>query len=255
MDRINLTPVKHNVQIADKCPAVDPNVIEDSVFWDGTTPMGFYIKKMPQKLSELVNLANFEFLSDRVPKSGMNRTSGENGTSAKLQQFSTIIGAVPPRPHMKRPYPSISSVHGVKSARNFIKAMLLVANECERVIAEIQPEILEIQRNAVKDVDERFKFGNLFTSSISNYNISAPFHQDNGNIRNTYNVIITKRYNSTGGSLFVPDYNACIEQADLSMLVYPAWRNVHGVTPIKTIGENGYRNSLVFYALKAFLKK
>jgi hypothetical protein len=36
------------------------------------------------------------------------------------------------------------------------------------------------------------------------------------------------------------------------MLVYPAWRNVHGVTPIIPLKEGGYRNSLVFYPLKAF---
>ena len=55
-----------------------------------------------------------------------------------------------------------------------------------------------------------------------------------------------------GGCLNVPDYNATFEQADNSMLVYPAWRNVHGVTPIKPIAEGGYRNSLIFYPLKAF---
>jgi len=37
------------------------------------------------------------------------------------------------------------------------------------------------------------------------------------------------------------------------MLVYPAWRNVHGVTPITATHDGGYRNSLVFYPLKAFL--
>lgn len=39
---------------------------------------------------------------------------------------------------------------------------------------------------------------------------------------------------------------------DYSILVYPAWRNVHGVTPIIPTHEGGYRNSLVFYPLKAF---
>ena len=92
----------------------------------------------------------------------------------------------------------------------------------------------------------------MFTSSISNYNISAPFHRDTGNIKNTVNIILTKRNNANGGCLNVPDYNATFEQADNSMLVYPAWRNVHGVTPIKPIAENGYRNSLIFYPLKAF---
>jgi hypothetical protein len=43
-----------------------------------------------------------------------------------------------------------------------------------------------------------------------------------------------------------------MDSSDNSMLVYPAWRNVHGVTPIVPTHEGGYRNSLVFYPLKAF---
>jgi hypothetical protein len=31
-----------------------------------------------------------------------------------------------------------------------------------------------------------------------------------------------------------------------------AWKNVHGVTPIVPTSKDGYRNSLVFYPLKAF---
>jgi hypothetical protein len=33
----------------------------------------------------------------------------------------------------------------------------------------------------------------------------------------------------------------------------PAWENVHGVTPIIPTFDGGYRNSLVFYPLKAFV--
>ena len=61
-----------------------------------------------------------------------------------------------------------------------------------------------------------------------------------------------KKSNAKGGNVTVPDYNATVDSADNSMLVYPAWRNVHGVTPIIPIQEGGYRNSLVFYALKSF---
>jgi hypothetical protein len=85
------------------------------------------------------------------------------------------------------------------------------------------------------------------------YNISAAFHRDTGlNIAGAVNVIICKRLNSKGGDLHVPDYNATIGQQDNSILVYPAWRNVHGVTPIVPTHEGGYRNSLIFYPLKAF---
>jgi hypothetical protein len=93
----------------------------------------------------------------------------------------------------------------------------------------------------------------MFTSSISNYNISAGFHIDSKNAKNTVNVIICKKHNARGGDLHVPDYNATIGQQDNSILVYPAWRNIHGVTPITPTHDGGYRNSLVFYPLRAFV--
>ena len=98
----------------------------------------------------------------------------------------------------------------------------------------------------------KWRFADYFTSTISNCNISAPVHRDNANIKGAVNVIIVKRRNSRGGGLHVPDYGATFEQPDNSLLVYPAWRNKHGVTPIIPTHRGGYRNSHIWYALKAF---
>jgi len=252
MKKIELIKVNHNLSAGIKCDFIEPNINEDCIFYEGGKAIGFYIRNMSEKLTNLSNIANNEFLSERVPKSSMNRTSGEQGRGQKLSQYSTILGSSAPRPHMRRPYGSISRVHSVKSAQTFIKSMVMMAVESENIIKEILPEQYEIQKNIFKDVNEKWKFGNLFTSSISNFNINAPYHRDTGNFQNTVNVIITKRRNAKGGCLNVPDYNATIEQCDNSMLVYPAWRNLHGVTPIIKTHDDGYRNSLIFYPLKAF---
>lgn len=246
MKLVELTQVEHNISIGDMCGDKEATVTDDCIFTQDGKPIGFFIKKMPEKACKLANLANHELRSDNVPKTAMVRASG-------VEQFSCIIGGVPPKPHMRRPYPSISSVHQKKSARNFIKAMILLARESEKLIEEHLPEQYATQKEIFDQIDDKWKVGNLFTSSISNYNISAPFHRDTANIKNTVNVIITKRKNSTGGNLCVPDYNATIDQCDNSMLVYPAWRNVHGVTPIVPTHDGGYRNSLVFYPLQAFI--
>jgi hypothetical protein len=153
---------------------------------------------------------------------------------------------------MGRPYPNLSILHRDKKAQTFIKAMWASCLEAENIIKKLTPHIYEKQMELFEDIKKEWRFGNMYTSSISNFNISAPFHRDTGNLKGTVNVILTKRKNSFGGCLNVPDYNATFEQADNSMLVYPAWRNVHGVTPIKPIAEGGYRNSLIFYPLKAF---
>jgi hypothetical protein len=255
MKRIDLTPVQHSIQVGDKCASIEPNVADDCVFYDNGVPVGFFLRNLPDKAAKLADLANHELRSKNVPKSEMKRSSGfgDKDNSKDVLQYSTIIGAVPPKPHMRRPYPTISSVHGVKTAQTFIKAMLLLAKESEQIIQDIIPEQYKAQSELFKAVPDKWKFGNLFTSSISNYNIPAPFHRDNGNIIGAVNVIITKRLNSTGGNLNIPDYGATIDQCDNSILVYPAWKNVHGVTPIVPTHEGGYRNSLVFYPLKAFV--
>ena len=270
MKRIDLIKVEHNRKIGESCEYIEPNVTEDCIFYADGEPIGFYLTKMPEKACKLADLANAEFRSKNVPKQIMTRTNlkqikDENGNVLGMEdrailngsnichQMSTILGSTAPKPHLGRNYGNRHSNHNVKSAQTFIKAMLLLAKESEQLIKEILPKQYEQQVELFKDVPNKWKFGNLFTSSISNYNISAPFHRDTGNIVGAVNVIICKKHNSKGGDLHIPDYNATIGQKDNSILVYPAWKNVHGVTPIIPTFEGGYRNSLVFYPLKAFV--
>lgn len=251
MKKVNLKKIEHSVKVGDTCDYIEPNVTEDSLFYDNDELVGFYIRdinKYSPKLGAFVNLANAELLSERVPKATMKRSSG-------VLQFSTILGAIAPRPHMRRPYATISSVHSVTSAKTFVKAMSLAARESELLIKKIAPNIYDNQKELFKSIDDKWKFGKLFTSSISNYNIAAPYHRDTANLVGAVNVIICKRQNSKGGCTTIPDYGATVDSCDNSMLVYPAWRNVHGVTPIIPLADGGYRNTLVFYPLKAFLNE
>jgi hypothetical protein len=263
MNRIDLQKVQHSVKIGDVCPYIEPNVTEDSIFYLNGNPIGFYIKKLPERASKLADLANAEFRSDNVPKTVMTRATVSNKEQYELMkkgltekkrvnQYSTIIGSIAPKAQFKRSYGNYSSVHSVKSAQIFIKSMMMLAKESEQIIADILPEQYKRQVEIFNDVPEKWRLANLFTSSISNYNISAPYHRDVGNLEGTVNVIICKKFNSKGGDLNVPDFGATIGQEDNSMLVYPVWQNIHGVTPIKPTHEGGYRNSLVFYPLKAF---
>jgi hypothetical protein len=258
MKKIHLKQINHEVKIGDVCGDINPNITEDSIFYFENEPIGFYISDLSKnfsKAAKLADIADKELRSKRVPKSVMKRSSGfaDGNKDKEVLQYSTIIGSCPPKPHMRRPYASISSVHSVETAQTFIKAMLLLCLESEGIIKQIIPNLYNEQKKIISDnVSKKWRFGNLFTSSISNYNIPAPFHRDAGNLVGCVNVIIAKRKNSTGGHTTIPDYGATVNSSDNSMLVYPAWRNVHGVTPIIPTFEEGYRNTLVFYPLKAF---
>lgn len=246
MKRIDLVQVPNNHKIGEACKDLEPNIIDDCIFYENNKPIGFFIKELPEKAKKLAILCNTELRSKNVPKSAMNRSNG-------VEQYSTIIGAIPPKANFRRNYLSTSRIHNIPSAKTFIKAMYLLALESEKLIKDILPEQYKIQLERFKSVSKEWKIGNIFTSSISNYNINANYHIDKANIVDCCNVIITKRHNSLGGNLHLPDYNAVIGQCDNSILVYPAWKSMHGVTPIIPIKEGGYRNSLVFYPLKAFL--
>ena len=265
MKKINLNKVEHNVKVGQQCGDFEPNITEDCIFYEDGKAVGFFIKEISGKLKDYIEIANKEFRSKNVPKTKMARAgklralqagkSKEEAEGIDVEQMSCIIGSVPPKALMRREYPSISSVHNVPSAKTFIKAMLLACKEAEKIVKEILPDQYELQKKLINEnVPKEFQFGELFTSSISNYNISAPFHRDAGNIKGCVNVIITKKNDATGGNLHVPDYNATMDSKNNSMLVYPAWKNVHGVTPIIPTKKDGYRNSLIFYPLKAFKK-
>jgi len=267
LKKVQMQKREHDRKIGGRCEYIEPNIKDSCFLYDGDELVGVYIsdvKKMYPKLAKVMAVANAEFLSDNVPKTLLERAdvmakvkAGMSRAEAKKAgtvQYSTIIGSIPPKPLMKRAYPNRSSVHAVKSAQTFIKAMLIAAKEMSVVMGQLLPEHLKSQLEAVSGVDDKWMFGDLFTSSISNFNIAAPFHRDTANIKHTLNAIYTHRHNSDGGSLYVPDYDACFEMPTDSLLLYPAWRNVHAVTPIIPTHDGGYRNSLVFYALSGFLK-
>tara|TARA_R110000851_G_scaffold21900_7_gene65255 strand:- start:456 stop:1268 length:813 start_codon:yes stop_codon:yes gene_type:complete len=269
MITVDIVNNNKDIRVGERVGVIEPNVFHDCLLVEDGKAVGFYIAdvgKYSEKLKKLMTLADTELRSKSVPKSLLERsdvfnavyTEGKTRKQAKAEQtvqYSTIIGNIPAKPHMRRPYHNKSSVHSVESAKPFVKAMRLAADEMTKIVKDVCPEMYESQVKAMKTIPEKWRFGEMFTSSISNYNISAPIHIDKGNVVPSYNCIYTTRQNSSGGCLYVPEYDAIFEQPNNSLLVYPAWRNKHGVTDIVPTHDGGYRNSLVFYALKAFMEK
>jgi hypothetical protein len=249
---------ENNLNFGDELPDILPNCNDDTLFTENGKPIGFYIadlKKHDDKMVKYADIADYELRSKNVPKTAMARSTGldnkQKGIEKQVDQYSTILGFVPKNTRMRRPYNSISSVHREKKAAIFIKSMLALCESGEELIRKITPEIFYNQEKIISEnIPKEFRFGRLFTSSISNANISAPIHIDTRNLRDTVNIIIVKKRWADGGHTTVPDYGLTVNSANDSMLVYPAWRNKHAVTPIKTFRKDGYRNSLVFYPLK-----
>lgn len=253
MEKLILKKYDHNIKVGQECIDIKPNVTKDTLFVSGDKIIGFYINNIlnySKKANDLLEIANREFRSKNVPKSLMRRSSGLTWKEKEVMQYSTILGYVPPKPHMRRKFNSISQVHTHEKAKKFIKSMYILAYECEEIIKSIEPNLYYKQIELLKNIDRKFKISNMFTSSISNYNISANYHIDRANISDTVNVILIKKKDTIGGNTTTPDYNITVDSCENSMLVYPAWSSIHAVTPIRQLKETGYRNSLVFYPLK-----
>jgi hypothetical protein len=241
MKKINLTEIPFTEKVGDMPTVHEPNVKEDCFLVHDSEIIGFYLRKMPDIMRRLLSIANNEFISDRVPKMDNVRMSG-------VSQYSSILGGIPPK--YAKDYANISMVHRSKTAQKFIKAMFALNIEAEKLLKKLVPNIYDRQKKLVAErIKPEWRIGDLYTSSINNANISADYHRDTANIRNTVNVIMVKKKSATGGNLHVPKYGATVDCCNDSMLVYPAWRDMHGVTPIDAKGD-GYRNSFVFYPLE-----
>ena len=200
---ITLTPNDSGLKIGDTVPSIEPNIHDSCILADRDgTHVGLFLTNLPKDLVNLVNIADIELRSKRVPKSDMRRSSGLHNQAAEVKQYSTILGSCPPKPHMRRPYPSRSSVHGVTSAKTFCRVMSAAGIRAFELLRSNAPQVVEGHLKAIKTrVPQHWSFSKHFTSTISNCNISAAVHQDHANVKGAINIIITKRRNSTGGNL------------------------------------------------------
>jgi len=166
MDKVEIKPVEHSIKIGDQCGNKTANITEDSLFMLDGEPVGFYIKSVKGKMKQLLNIANKEFRSDNVPKSEMRRSND-------VRQYSTILGSVPSKPNMRRPYPSISSVHQKKTAKQFIKAMMLLIRESETLIKKHLPKIYKKQKEVIREnVAKNWQFSNSTSSKTCTFGLT-----------------------------------------------------------------------------------
>lgn len=232
MNILNLSKVEHGLKVGMVCEDHEANITEDTLFVVDGKVIGFYLRKMPKEMQDIAEYCNRELMSDRVPKSMMNR--GIDKSPNAVSQFSAILGLVQRSAFKRRYKNTISQLHKVKTAKDYIQGMALLAKKSEELIKQIMPEQYELQKKIIAEkVPAGYAFSELFTSSIANFGIACKYHIDHANLKDCVNVIIYKKKDADGGITHVPDFNAYPYCDDGGILVYPAWYSLHGVTPIK----------------------
>lgn len=170
--------------------------------------------------------------------------------SSGMLSVSKVFG-FEPRRVTRRDY-----CHGAKLGWEDPEAnekIMAYAERVGRYYEQYHSELYAEHQAMVAGVLPDYKLKNsVFTSGIINKNNPLPYHLDAGNFPNVWSNMLVFKRNCDGGHLSVPEYDACFELKDNSLLMFDGQNLVHGVTPFR---RNSYRDklywrfSVVFYSL------
>lgn len=227
---------------------------EPGVYCLGKTPVILYGKL--QGKTDAIRVAIQKFpVKQEVRSSNINRFGGNfvaEGKAAGLGE-SGIFGFRPRVPFASN-FCSVAS-----SAQTFPKEheeICRFGKTLDRLYEGLAPDVAAHHR---KILDEQIRPdwvipATRFTSGIVNHNNSLRYHYDRGNLFGVMSCMIVFRQLCSGGYLSLPEFNARWLLEDGSYFFFDGQSYLHGVTPISKLNKNGYRYSVVYYALRAMGK-
>jgi hypothetical protein len=126
-----------------------------------------------------------------------------------------------------------------------------LAAHLSQYMKEISQDIYDHDKAVLDNVEKEWKIGeqDLWTSGVINQSASLPYHKDNFNFQ-TWSAMPVIRRKMDGGYFSMPEYGQTVACRDGWVLFMPGYKYVHGVTPMQPKADDGYRFSIVYYALK-----
>lgn len=115
----------------------------------------------------------------------------------------------------------------------------------------VLPEVDAAAREVIDHVlpDWRLSEAEPWTSGVVNKTSTLPYHRDGNNFP-VWSAMPVVRRAVDGGHLHIPEYDVTLACRDGWALFFPGYQLVHGVTPIRVTRPDGYRISVVYYALR-----
>jgi hypothetical protein len=222
--------------VGDKVPDLHPNVTGATVFRD---------PELDEPVLAYLPVAGKAELRRAV----LNIPYGHTLRSNAIQNVSRTFGYAPRKP-----------VHGRDGCRLTHLAQLAPAehsvleewaSQLQAMLEDIAPEQAKADAEALSVVDKDWRIGEttLWTSGVVNKSSSLPYHRDGFNFP-TWSAMPVLRRGMAGGFLSVPEYNLTLECRDGFAVFFPGHKLVHGVTPMFPTQPDGYRYSVVYYALR-----
>ena len=130
-----------------------------------------------------------------------------------------------------------------------------LASRISKKYFSIAPEIYKNHKELLKKVIDEWQMpGSLFTSGIVNKNNPLAYHFDSGNFKEVLSCMLVLREDMDGGWLCVPEINARFLLKNDSLFMFDGQKILHGVSPMNSTSNKGYRFSIVYYSLKGMWK-
>lgn len=174
---------------------------------------------------------------------------GQVPRASGMNSMSRTFGASPRRPVYGRDgcHQSLVMQEDPAAART----LATWATNLEGMLADFAPGIAERDKETMTAVEQDWKLGesSLWTSGVINRSSRLPYHRDSFNFP-TWSAMPVLRRNMAGGFLSVPEYGLTLECRDGYAVFFPGHELIHGVTPMAPTAGDGYRYSVVYYALR-----
>jgi len=125
------------------------------------------------------------------------------------------------------------------------------ADEMAKWFRSLMPEQADQDRAESGEIDDEWRMSDnaVWTSGVINKSSTLPYHRDRMNF-DVWSAMPVLRRGMKGGYLTIPSYDATVACRDGWVSVFPGYRLVHGVTPMRLRQPDGYRYSIVYYALR-----
>jgi hypothetical protein len=232
-----LTPDEASALVGTRAPELAPTHTGPAVFVDSKLghPIAAYLP-----LRDAAPLRREVLTVDT--SSGVQR---QNNYRSKSRTF----GYAPRRPVTRRESCALTLL-GVENP-DVERLLESYADQFSRALLEIDPEIIPRDTATLGEVLPDWRIGGekLWTSGVINDTAALPYHRDGFNFP-TWSAMPVLRRGVRGGHLSIPEYGLVLPCMDSTVVYFPGKLYVHGVTPMTKATPDGYRFSIVYYALQ-----
>lgn len=232
-----ITPEQATEMVGHTVPDREPDLHDATIAADADTGAPVFAYLPVGDVSQLRRaVLNVQF-SETLRAKGMSNVSRTFGYRPRRPQLGregcghTRLWAENPTGH--------SAVIGMAHRLQDLMAALLPAQH-----REDQATI------AGSGVLEEWRLGDTtWTSGVINKSSALPYHRDAFNF-DVWTAMPVLRRHMRGGYLHLPEYDVTVASRDGWAVFFPGWDLVHGVTPMRPLKPEGYRFSVVYYALR-----